>query len=330
MTEPQSSKHLDDDVKTQARIWFLKKLQTWTSADEARFRLWLDADPAHRKAFELVDATWQATEQPGTRIAAADADDLSGYLQAMDRAKSRKKARRGLAATSMLLIALLAAGLWLERPNLWQNLAADYATNAGERRNITLSDGTNVLLDADSALDEQFTKDERRVTLLRGSAFFDVAAGERPFVVVAANGEIRDIGTRFDVNLLDDGGVVTLESGQVSVATGDSSRQVLLDPGQRVRFGSSGIGAIEVVDLKDALAWHGGRYIFYRTRLADVAAEIGRYRNGRIVIVGSALADQLVTGSFSLNDTDAALGSLQSSVGFRMTDIGGTLTIISP
>lgn len=77
------------------------------------------------------------------------------------------------------------------------------------------------------------------------------------------------------------------------------------------------------------MAWHGGRYIFYRARLGDVMRELERYRPGRVVIPSSALADQRVTGSFSLADTDKALDSLQASIGFRIRKVTNYLVIIT-
>jgi transmembrane sensor len=134
----------------------------------------------------------------------------------------------------------------------------------------------------------------------------------------------------FDVGILGDGAAVTLESGKVDVTIDGGTRSIVLEPGERVRFGQHGAGPVEKVKLDDALAWRGGRYIFYRARLSDVVAEIGRYRRGRILIASNSLGDQLVTGSFMLADTDAALTSLQASVGFRITSLTGALTVISP
>ena len=104
----------------------------------------------------------------------------------------------------------------------------------------------------------------------------------------------------------------------------------MLEPGQQVAFGADGLAPVQSVDLGDSLAWRDGRFVFYRARLGDVLAEIGRYRKGRIVIASSRLADERVTGSFSLADTDAALASLQASVGFRLTGLGGRIAVITP
>lgn len=319
----------DDRIRQQAREWFVMLLDAPTPARQTRFEQWLREDPAHFDAYRAIEASWHASEMAGQRLARQEADELSVYLKAMDKAKNEKKTFRRLSALSILLAGLLGGAIWLERPGLLQELAADYTTGRGERRTVVLADGSSVLLDADSAIAEMQTTAERRIRLLRGGGFFDVRPSQVPFIVEASNGEVRVLGTGFDIRLTDSGGMVTLEHGSVAVSTGNNPDKKVLKPGQQVRFGQDGIGPVEAVELDDALAWRGGRFVFYRTPLADVVQEIRRYRKGRIVIASSTLANELVTGSFPLSDTDAALASLQSGIGFRISRLG-SLTILGP
>jgi transmembrane sensor len=330
MNDQEPSKPADTDLGEQARAWFVQMLRNPSAAERAECEAWRRADFSHEEAYRKVEAAWNVSMKPGERVAAREADKLAVYLEAMDRAKAQTGMRRRLSAASIMLALLLGGAIWLERPHLLQNMMADHATGRGEVRMVMLSDGSTALLDADSAISEDIGSDRRRVTLIRGAAFFDVAKTGSPFVVDAGSGKVTVLGTRFDVRLLDEGGAVTLESGKVSVGVDEISDQVTLAPGQQVRFDGSGIGEVQDVEPGDALAWREGRFVFYRARLADVVREIERYRPGRIVIVGAPLADELVTGSFVLADTDAALQSLQDSVGFRMSSVAGRLTVIRP
>ncbi|MGO4335663.1 FecR domain-containing protein [Labrys sp. KB_33_2] len=328
MAPPQSS---PADVEQEARDWFVRRLGGLSRAEQAAFESWLGANPAHADALRRMEQVWSAAEQPARQLATRENEALAPYLHAVDRSRRQHRNFRRLSAATLVLALGLGGVLWLQNPHLLQKLMADHSTGRGERRTVTLSDGSKVLLDADSALDEAFDKTERQVRLVRGTASFDVAPGKAPFVVRVPDGDIRDIGTRFDVNLGDDGTVVTLESGKVAVKAEHLGEALLDAPGQRLRFDRQGLGEIEQVDLKDALAWRKGRYVFYRARLSEVIEEIARYRQGRIVVTGAGLGDQLVTGSFSLADTDAALQSLQTSVGFQMTTLpGGLVVFIRP
>jgi transmembrane sensor len=314
------------DMRETARHWFVTLIDAPSPADQAEFEKWVNADPAHLEAYQAIEATWYAMENPGKRMADKEANELSVYLEAMDRAKRGRRTSRRLATLSVVLAGLVAGAVWLERPGLIEDFRADYVTERGERRNIILVDGSSVLLDADSAL----VAGERRVRLIRGGAFFEVVPSSIPFVVEAANGEVRVLGTGFDVRLLQNGASVTLAHGRVSVRTEAQAGPTVLQPGEQVQFGPEGVAAAHPVALEDALAWRGGRYTFYGARLGDVVEEIGRYRNGRIVIATSALADERVTGSFSLSDTDEALSSLQASVGFAMHRLTSRMIVIVP
>lgn len=314
----------------QAQAWFVTLLGETTATQRTEFTRWLNADPAHLDAYRNVEATWHMMEGPGHRLAEREADELSVYLEAMDRNKRERKIAGKLGLAVLLAVVVLAGGLWLERPGLIDDLGADYATGRGERRTVTLTDGSTVLLDADSAFSLDMSANSRRVHLLRGGAYFEVTPSSVPFVVEVADGTVSVLGTGFDVRLVNDGGSVTLAHGRVAVRAGEQSSQTILAPGEQVRFGYEGVADVQSVDLNDALAWRGGRYTFYQARLGDVVAEIQRYRKGRILIVSASLADERVTGSFPLADTDAALQSLQASVGFALHSLGGRLTVVGP
>lgn len=317
----------DAAVRADAQARFLSLRDAPSRGTRAQIEAWRRADPRHEAAYRAVEADWQKIEAPARRLAAREADEIAVYLTAMDGAKRRKRRVAGL---GLVLMLALAGGLWLERPHLLRDMTADHVAARGERQSLTLTDGTAVLLDADSAIAVEFSDHERRVRLLRGAAFFDVTPASVPFIVAAAGGEVRVMGTGFDVRLLDDRAVVTLEHGSVAVSAGPAAPPVVLEPGQKADFGQTGVGAVEGTDLQDALAWRAGRFVFYRARLGDVLGEIERYRAGRIVIVPPALAEERVTGSFMLSDPEAALTSLQASVGFRLTNAAGRLTVVGP
>lgn len=318
-------------IEQEAIAWFTRMHGEPSAADRRNFERWRKANLAHERAYGDVEATWAAAGQPGARVAAEEAARLDAYLLAMDEAKARhRKGNARITVASALLALVLCAGGWLEFPTALQDFSADHVTARAERRTLTLSDGSTVLLDADSALDESLTETARRVRLLRGAAFFDVEPSTAPFVVEAGPGETRVLGTRFDVAVRDEDVVVTLASGSVTVSSQADAGRAELRPGQSVTYGSRGLGTVRDVSIDDAMAWHGGRFVFDNARLGDVVGQIERYRRGRIVVLGSALADRRISGSFPLDDSDAALASLQSSVGFRMAGIGGRLVVIRP
>lgn len=318
-----------DRIEREAIAWFTRMNGEPSAADRQDFERWRNADPFHDKAYRQAVAIWAAADGPSERIAEEEAGKLGVYLDAIAKARKRRhRINAGIATCSVLLVLILGANLWLNHPDMLQNLMADHVTERGERRMIMLADGTSVLLDAGSALSEKFDAVGRRVELLRGAAYFDVASSDIPFIVRARTGETRVTGTAFSVEIAEDV-VVTLERGVVSVTAEAAAGQAMLDPGQSVSYGETGLGTVKQVLVDETLAWRDGRLIFDDARLDEVVSHIGRYRSGRVVILGSSLAAYRVSGNLPLDDSDAALASLQATVGFRMNSVGG-LVVIGP
>ena len=100
---------------------------------------------------------------------------------------------------------------WLNRPD-------DYQTAAGERRVVTLADGSRLSLDASSEVTVQYRKHARDLHLLKGQARFDVAHDKsRPFSVVAGNQRVIATGTAFNIDMAGPKVFVTLIEGHVVV-----------------------------------------------------------------------------------------------------------------
>lgn len=314
------------DPDEAALVWFSRLLGKPTPADRAAFERWVAASPAHAVAWRRAGGLWAASGEAGLRVAAEEQPKLADYLDSMDR-RRRRRALRQTGAALIAALAVLGGTTWLERPYLFQDLMSDYVTARGERRTVTLADGSVVTLNADTAIDEAFTSAERRVRLARGAAFFSVTKTGTPFVVETEGGEVRVLGTKFDVRMDDGGSTVTLAEGSVEVDAGSS--RAALKPGEQIKLAQGGLSDVAAADLDAALAWRDGRFVFSEARLADVVAEIGRYRSGRIVIADRKLADWIVSGSLPLDDPDAALKSLQSSVGFSMRTIAGRLVVLN-
>jgi transmembrane sensor len=318
------------DREEAALGWFVRLRGAASTEDRHAFAAWLGADPANREALAEAERLWRRTDAAAVRLAAEEAPALRRLLATVDATRQRRGWRRHLRpalATAALVLALVAGGIWLERPHLLQDLVADHVTAQGERRLVALPDGSTALLEADSAIRLDYVAGERRVALLRGAAFFSVVATGRPFVVAAAGGEARVLGTKFEVRLFCEDAVVTLAEGRVGVELPDHAAAIL-EAGQQIRYAPDGAGSVTAVDLDEAFAWQQGRLVFYRARMGDVVEALGRYHAGRIVILDDDLAERRVTGSLATDDADAALSSLQAIVGFHRNSIAGHLVIL--
>lgn len=319
-------------IGKEAIAWFTRMDGNPSRSDKRDFKLWLAASEVNRQAWQDVQDLWSKLGPVVDVMRDGEATDLAQTLEVIRRQRIRNRANLiGCIMAGGLAIFAGGGWLWLEKPNLWQDLTADMVTERGERRTVNLADGSTVEMDADTALDVVISPMQRRIRLLRGNVFFAVTPSPVPFTVQAGAGETSVLGTEFAVSVQDDGQVeTTLRKGAVSVRLTDRDVETRLMPGQGVVYDASGIGEVRSLDVDEAMSWRGGRFIFTDARLADVLQQIGRYRGGRIVIVGSALGERRVSGNVTLDDTDRALAALQSSVGITVRKFAGKLVIVSP
>ncbi len=208
----------------------------------------------------------------------------------------------------------------------WQS---DYYTMVGEVRTIRLEDGSRIVLNTDTAVVVRYSSEERRIELLRGEAFFDVAkAPYRPFVVNGGALSATAIGTQYAVRMAsgDMLGSTQVAEGQVEVST--SKNRVRLEAGDMARLTQHGQIKVSREDVGRHTAWRDGKLVFSERPLSEVLEALERYRNGRILILDAAAARQSVSGIFDLADTDGALDALAASLPVSVTRITGMMVLV--
>ena len=317
------------EAQFQAALqWFNRINEQPGQAEGVAFKRWLLADPAHRAAYEQAQVLWQKSAAPAARLADEEQDALQRYLDAMARPPARGGWRRvaGLAMAACLVLAVGVAGGW--HPGYWlQDLQADYRS-AGQIRQVTLADQSQVTLDAGSAIAVDFAQGERRVRLLHGAAFFEVTHTGEPFLVEAAGGEVRVLGTQFEVREQGEGAQVTVRSGRVGVSPAQGTVARELTANQQVTYRAGRVGDTLAVDSDNRLAWRQGWLNYYQVPLAQVIEDLGRYYPGRILLLDSDLGQRKVSGSFPVAEPLLALDSLGKVMGFSRQTVLGRLTLV--
>lgn len=215
----------------------------------------------------------------------------------------------------------------------------EIATRPGERRSVTLADGTVVELNTRTHIQVSFTPAQRNVTLLDGEAMFSVTHdASRPFVVDAGTGRVTVTGTRFDVRRIEKHVAVAVESGSVKVdgvpaqaagATGKTSALLTKGLGTTIRPDGT-VASARPVDLSTALAWRDGKLIFQNATLADVVREVTLYRPSPVVVANDAVGQLRVTSVFSADNTDELLAALPQFLPVKVQTLSdGTVKISS-
>ena len=309
MTVPPSSADTATDTAQQALDWFTRlRAEDLSDAQRQAFTAWRST-PDNARAFADVEALWGALELPARRVRKAD----------------RKRTARWPRLATAACLLLAAGAIWLQWPTI-QRLDSDYATRAGERRDITLADGSRLQLDSQSAVDVQLTGETRVLRLRQGRVFLDVKHDGRPFVVEVDEAQVRVLGTRFAVAREGDRDDVLLQSGKVEVLAG--THRQLLAPGQRLSVLGTDIDAPQTVDAERLLAWRDGQLRVRDVPLREVLQRLADYRGEALVMLDSVAGQRPVSGSFNLDQADSALDALLSSQKLRAHAVAGRWLIV--
>lgn len=210
------------------------------------------------------------------------------------------------AAAAAAVLVLFGVGMRLPGSQPMSDGPVVYVAGHGERRVIDMRDGSVITLAAESAVQVSYTRTQRLVSLERGEALFKVAHDKHwPFIVTTAGGEVKAVGTAFDIAL--DGrsdAKVTVVEGIIRVAVSSAHaadhEQIarFVRKGEAVSFGVKPdrdarigyIGNSVKADGNLATAWTRGLLYFNGEPLSDAVKTANRYavdknrradRNGR-------------------------------------------------
>ncbi len=318
-----------DTAMTAARHWFVRLRDTdATEADRAAFARWLAEDPAHPIAWQRTQRLWARLDDLTPLLRRRLPDTVEDMRVAVlpprrSTARTRRAWMQGVAAAALVLAG---GGYAVMTPGL----LADYRTHTAERRTVALPDGSSVELGSNTALSLAFDALTRRLVLHAGEAFFRVAADAgRPFTVVAGQGVTRALGTAFNIKRQADVVIVSVIEHAVAVAL-EGQPAVTVGQGQQVRYEGQRVDAIRRVVPADVQAWRQDRLIFREAPLRDVAADLERYRRGRIVITDARAGRIPVSGVFHTRQTDAALATIADTLPVRVTRATDLLVLIRP
>src|SRR5690606_36135810 len=182
--------HRNGSAERQASEWLvLMEAGEPSAEDRARFEAWL-SEPGHRSAYAELKGTWGRLHALAGRTTLREALAAADMPAASVRRAGRRRLRLAAATAAAAALAIgLILGAVLLPPG---GDETQYATRVGERSMVALSCGSTLELNTDTAVEVDYSGALRRVTLLRGEAYFRVAPDPaRPFVVAAGPGTIR-------------------------------------------------------------------------------------------------------------------------------------------
>ncbi|MTJ81547.1 MAG: DUF4974 domain-containing protein [Telmatospirillum sp.] len=296
----------DDRALREASEWMSRITGGSLSwRDRKALKQWLDADTAHVKAINAVEAEWRKSG----RLAAAQAArkprrDLMALLF-----EFRGTTRLRVAAAAAISVAL--AVIVFLHPFRETEIIE---TAVGETRLVTLPDGSRIRLNTDSRVAVTTDLSDRFATLEKGEAEFTVSHRFwSPFHVDTGTVRIRVTGTHFLVRTEEGRTETYLVNGGIELRDPVSRASLAkLEPGSRAIVGAGGKVDIEKSDGIRETAWINGNLMFDRTPLGDALTEFQRYAPVTVSVKPAELRALKVSGVYHSNDLFGFLETLAS------------------
>ncbi|WP_035817317.1 FecR domain-containing protein [Janthinobacterium sp. RA13] len=304
---------IDLAIAMQAAEWLATLMSGETTpAEKTAWHEWRQAHPDHERA-------WKHIESVSGGLRELDAQASRKALTQRSRPASTISRRRSL----QLLAWAATIGLtgWFgarsdSAPVLARAALADLSTGVGERRELTLPDGSRLHLNSGSAVNIRYTGTRRLLQLVQGEVFIATARETgrpyRPFLVETAQGQAQALGTRYSVRQADGSTLVAVEEGAVRLMPRHGDASPVLRAGQ-----GGGMTAHDALPAHavspDIWAWRQGLLLADAMPLRDFLHELSRYRHG-LLGCDDAVAGLRISGVFPLADLDAVLLSLPDSL----------------
>ncbi len=225
-------------------------------------------------------------------------------------------------AAAILIIALFSTITYnyLKQPEILY-----VSTSYGEKKEVTLPDGSLIILNSMSSITypEKMNGEIREVSL-QGEAYFDVAKKtNKAFIVKADNVEVKVLGTKFNIDAYENQEHITttLFEGIVSVGLHGNTVQKL-NPGEQAVFSktSEELKILQLENTDGEEAWRNNMLVFENIPLSDILNTLSREHNVTFDIDSENLKQLHITARFnSTLPVDTALAILGKSAEFKYT-----------
>ena len=314
-------------IWAHAADWLAERTSgDWTECKQTELDAWLAESSGHLLAYWRVEAAWERTH----RLAALrHPADQRLRKQVAQLPRSVRPMIVKIAAVIVTVSALTGlATVYSSKP-----VERTFATVTGGREIVSLADGSTIELNTDTRLRLIQGKAGRQARLEKGEAFFQIKHdAAHPFIVIAGDHLVTDLGTKFVLRRDRDELKVSMLEGSARVdgiGSANNSASATLTPGDV---------AVATVDtlviakrperqLKNDLSWRRGLLVFSNTPLNDVVAELNRYNAVKLTVADPKTAKIEIGGTFPANDTGAFVRVARELLGLHVASRGGELVI---
>jgi transmembrane sensor len=198
-------------------------------------------------------------------------------------------------------------------------------TASGEKLSITLTDGSKVILNADSKLKyPKHFDNNRREIYLEGEAYFEVFHNpEQPFIVHAEKLTTTVLGTKFNISAYTEKKniAVSLLEGSVKVVDNEQQKNdeaIFLNPKEQLLFNKAkNRSLIQKFDPVEIIGWRDNIYKFENKPLEEVLSQLERAFGVTFKLSDQSVLTQKITIKFENNSLQTVVNVVKSLTGLK-------------
>ncbi|MFP3606015.1 FecR family protein [Paraburkholderia sp. SIMBA_053] len=207
-------------------------------------------------------------------------------------------------------------------------LDADWRSDIGERRTVSLADGSRMTIDAGSRIYRTAAHDDLSLRVSAGQVLISMpesrAGASRR--IETAHGVIETAGGTLNIGRIYHHGVLAVGTGNAALSLPER-KPIRVAAGESVIF--SATGAHRLAQSFDMVsAWTRGIFVADNLPLPALVDVFNRYDTGLIHVTGSAV-EVRVSGVFLLGDIPRALTQVADNAPVELTRVGDYLSVFS-
>ncbi len=312
-----------------------RKLSNQLNSTEAgELASWLGASEENRQMAESVEKAWDLSKDYERKDVKIDLDaDFTALESKMDVAEPspvRKKARvhqmpprRNWLSVAAVFVALVAVGFLLRNYFADSFEIQQLSLGPGQTELLEFGDGTKVWVNENTTIlyPKVFARNERSINL-SGEAYFEVTKNPaQPFVITTANGEVKVLGTSFNVRDYSGEGEMEVEvtSGKVQLKALEKTEKIILNPNEKgILNKDEKVLRKETDQLGNSIAWHTDKLVFKESPLKTVVETLEKRYGVEIDLAYAAIEDCPFTATFESKSLATILSTIESVFSMKL------------
>lgn len=331
-------------IEQEAAEWIMRLQRDNVSpTDIEGFEKWRAQSTRHKDVFKDLSQFWDGLDfvEQLTDYAKNDASIEPLRQDRTARTMSLvKRVFKGAIAASIIAVISVPTYNYATKEN--RQFTVSYATEIGEQETIDLPDGSQIILNTNSAVSITYSKLSREIFLSRGEAFFDVEPDKsKPFSVNTDEGIVTAVGTAFSVHLTGGKLDVLVTEGRVALTAPpkpvfedavEQPQSITVPQVLEVSAGQSAvldngvkmIAMVKPLTLEKELDWQDGELSFSGESLEQVIQEISRYTDLTIEISGDDLRAQRIVAHYKVGDVERLFEALNIMANIEVERVDST------